>query len=679
MIDHNENKSCCPHCGKDVDPLRAPAVSVIAGKIAHFCSPSCREQHLQRDTVSPPPASAGSETPEGDTSPETPQSSAPAARSDKDKWATEQSEGPRVSQGNAPPPSNLEIRPFQPRRLRGLVRFSFLKTDLISLALRCLLLIIALAAPYFSGKNQIITPLLVGLGALGIGIQSGFRHRRRGLAIVAEHIATPLAAVAVLLSALGSTSSWDASIVAASLLLTEGIGRILEMAGRMRSGVEQVIEGTNSTALSSAWRDNSPLAASLRRFSLFLDWARFPLAAAAGLFVYFVYDHSLASALIGTSTALIALGPRAIRLSTGDAHLSAALLASARGIIIRDAHVLDKLAGSRLVLFMASRSLFRRKASVVDWSMENQSARELALRALGSLEYKEKGRIPQAISAYVESCGVQFSPADEVTKIKGKGLLGDTEVGPALAGNRMLLLENGISTALLEDKAKIIEKSGRRALFLAVNGAATAVFGLEETPKRGTETIALKLKSLGFEPILMTSSEIVPAQSIGARLGIDSVRFGVRDEQVGELIGALSQTGEQTTLVGNGPSFEEHLGAASASIAVGGETNTTQAGVDARQVEIDSLPWLFKVAKRAKISAEANLVLSSSVMTVGMALALGWFSPYTVVFAAALAFGASALNTVNGPYRRLDNFLSKTSAFTTSIRKRAVKKWAALR
>jgi YHS domain-containing protein len=30
--------SACPVCGKPVDPLRAPAVAVVGGKIVSFCS-----------------------------------------------------------------------------------------------------------------------------------------------------------------------------------------------------------------------------------------------------------------------------------------------------------------------------------------------------------------------------------------------------------------------------------------------------------------------------------------------------------------------------------------------------------------------------------------------------------------------------------------------------------------
>ena len=38
----------CPRCGEPVDALRAGAVSIVDGRIVHFCSAECREAHLRR-------------------------------------------------------------------------------------------------------------------------------------------------------------------------------------------------------------------------------------------------------------------------------------------------------------------------------------------------------------------------------------------------------------------------------------------------------------------------------------------------------------------------------------------------------------------------------------------------------------------------------------------------------
>ncbi|MBN2803461.1 MAG: hypothetical protein JXR91_10225, partial [Deltaproteobacteria bacterium] len=52
MNENEQNISMCPNCNSGVDPLRAAAVSIIDGKIVHFCSSSCREKYLHRSSGS---------------------------------------------------------------------------------------------------------------------------------------------------------------------------------------------------------------------------------------------------------------------------------------------------------------------------------------------------------------------------------------------------------------------------------------------------------------------------------------------------------------------------------------------------------------------------------------------------------------------------------------------------
>ena len=61
------------------------------------------------------------------------------------------------------------------------------------------------------------------------------------------------------------------------------------------------------------------MAARIRRVALVLEWARYPAAGLVGLGVFLAYNHSMINALLAGATALTALGPRALRMVTGDA------------------------------------------------------------------------------------------------------------------------------------------------------------------------------------------------------------------------------------------------------------------------------------------------------------------------------------------------------------------------
>jgi hypothetical protein len=59
----------CPGCNRPIDPLRAPAVSVLSGKIVHFCSSMCREAFLDRAPKADTTKEAVLEAMSGETEP----------------------------------------------------------------------------------------------------------------------------------------------------------------------------------------------------------------------------------------------------------------------------------------------------------------------------------------------------------------------------------------------------------------------------------------------------------------------------------------------------------------------------------------------------------------------------------------------------------------------------------
>ncbi len=608
----------CPHCGKAVDPLRAPAVSVIEGRITHFCSPSCRESHLHR-TIEPPE----------------PQAETPLSEETTPTSTTEE------TLEDVPSKDSFTPSPMRERRS------PLLRNQLVATALLSLLLLAAIFVPPFLGG--MFPVVLIGAEAFLLIVYGTFRERRRGAGRIAEVAATPLAAATILACAMLEIEPRLAAISAAALLLAREAGRGLEMIGRKRSGVLPIVDGSDSDMVSSSWRDNSKTAAKIRRIALFLEWARFPAAGMIGFLVFLTYSRSATEGLLAGATALVALGPRALRMVTGDAHLATALAAAKRNVHFRDAHIVDQVSSARIALFMARRSLVEEKVEVVDWKTAAKADEKAVFSALGAIEHPLNGRIATAISDFIRTRGVSPVPIDDAALIPGRGVTGTTSKGRTLCGSRLSLLDEGVSTGLLEDHARTIEASGRRAIFAALDGVACAAFGIEEAPVSGAEDAIQRLKHLGVEPMIVTSAEVSAAQALASRLGVETVRFETAEDQVGEILGQLDAAGDSAILIGHGGAFEDNLRAAAAAVAIGGGAST-QAGVDARDRHIQTVPWLVDSAKRAHRSVEINLVTTGTAAAIGLGLSSGWFSPPVVVVAAGLCFAAAAFSTFNGPY-----------------------------
>ncbi len=627
----------CPQCGTPIDRLRAPAVSVIDGQMTHFCSSECRERHLNRKQLE-----IKQEIPSSDTAFE------PEAEADS----------------SHPLPTELASSPHSVYRSKLLIH------QLIpTIGYSIIIAVIIIMPPLFNGALQLALAGLVMASHLGLTLWK--EHQNSWLRIL-ESLAPIIASCGMIASAFLGQSRRTAAIGASVIVLIHTAGVLLEILGRHRSGVLAAVEGAPRLSLPSSWRDNSETASRIRTVSIALQWCRYPVAVAVGIAAFVISSGEILAALFGGITALTALSPRMLRMSTGDAHLGAALLASIRGMGIRDAFVVERIARSKVVLLIGKRSVLHRELSVVDWKVEDDIDERSVIDALHAVETNTHGRMAEAVSRYTRSRKARASSPVTVERHPGLGVESDTPWGRVLCGSRRFLLENDVSTALMDPHAAAIESSGRRAIFTAVDGRLAAVFGLEERFDDEVKAAMLRLQHMGIAPHLLTSANVQAGAALGERLGIETVYFDTSEEDMGEILKRLADSGARVILVGHGPAFEEHLQEARATIAVVG-AEPTQAGVDARHASFSDIPWLIRVAKRSDESVVRNLISASAVILAGLGLGLSWFSFRVVLAVTVMATLAAAGSTWNAPYPLLDRLRKNLIAPLRMLARRVVR------
>lgn len=606
-------------------------MSIFGGRIIHYCSAACREAHL-RPADGPEPGEIGEAI-------EDPH--------EEDLTAEGEPEPGEDRAAAARPAFRARASAFRPA---ALLPHGIAILVLVGLG-------VAIAALPWDWLRGLLLPGIAGLGALAALAFDIIDVRRQGIARLVEAAAIPLAACALAaVSAMQSGARLPAAF-AVALLLAERIGRVVELTGRTRSGVVEVLQGAPPLLLASEWRDNSAIAARIRRVTLVLEWARFPLAALLGLAAWLLGASGPAALLTG-AIALVAVNTRALRMATGDAHLSVALAAARRGLVIRDAHAVDRVGAVRMILFMSRRALVLPRLKVIDWRTVGEVDEGAVLAALSGIEARVQGRIAEAVAELAASRGVASREVEEVDVRSGKGVTAQTPYGHLLCGSRALLLDELVSTAEHEGWAATVEQSGRRALFVAIDGRVVAMFAVEEEPVPGVQEVTRGLLSLGLEPAMITSAEVDAAQALGARLGIENVRFETAEERLGAVLPDITGTGDTVLLVGHGPEFEKNLRSATAGFALGSD-EPTMAGVDARKQGIEEVLRLVRSAREARRSVRVNLVSALIAALAGMALAVTWQSPTVAAFVCALGCAAAALATFNGPYPLLERLRAR--------------------
>ena len=642
-MDEQEDKieSMCPRCGKPVDPLRAPAVSVIEGRITHFCSAQCRERYLKRSSSKklevPPREKHHQEEVE------------PAQR--KSTTAIELSKKPQTTQYR----SKL--------LLHQLMHFA---------AIALVATAVVLLPPLHNGLLHVG---IAGATVLAFIALFAWRERRLRTNRLAEATATPVAA-GVILACVGlGLGARFAAFIAVSLLAAESLGRLIELAGRRRSGVLDTVEGSAQLSVPSSWRDNSEMARKVKHLAIVLGWVRYPISIVCALGTYFLSSGTPSDALLAGATALLALNPRTLRMATGDAHLGAALRAIGKDMLIRDAHAVDSLAETRVVLFIAKRSLIKDKKTIVDWETSESIEEQTALDALYAAEANATGAIAAAIREFAMSQKARASSPCVVEQIPGRGIVSDTPFGRVVCGSRIAMLENGISTSLLEPQADTIETSGRSAVFLSVDRAIAAVFGIEEATTANTKETSAQLLRMGLVPAMATSKAVKAAQSLGARLGMERVYFNTPENAIDDVLEEIAQSDDRAAIVGHGAAFEENVRLAHAAIAIGHD-GATQAGINAYNQGILTLPKLIKTVRRARLSAILNLIAGIGTVLFGFGLAVSWFSPWVVLSVASMSFVVAAASTWNAPFPLIDRMRHRAQSDWARLKRLATRKHA---
>ncbi|MDJ0765504.1 MAG: HAD family hydrolase [Myxococcota bacterium] len=659
MVNTQEEKwQTCPHCTKAVDPLRAPAVTVVEGRIVHFCSPECRAGFLQRTDA---PSTASEKKSRADDEEHTGAEGAAeeTAEGDSDGGADE-----GADEGAEKATKKTAITKTKTRsgpRSSPLVRNQLIRTA----PLACVLILIFANPPFLTAVVAIslVGALAIGLTAIGI-----IKERRSSTGRIAQAVAVPLVSLFLLGTIAFGGSVRSAVVSAAWLMFIEAFLNLLERLARKRSGVLANLEGIGETpTLSRSWRDNAIQAIRIHRISLILGWARFPIAIGIGLLA-FVFDvGAIAQAMAACATVFLALNPRTLKMTTYDAYVSAALTAAHRGVIVRDANTLDTIATARVVVFMPQGTLLEDRLTVVDWQAAGRTNEAEVIDALASLEMSAKGRIASAMMAFTKDFDPLLEPVEDVSASPGSGISGTTPIHRVICGSRSYLLHAGISTALLDEWAAGIEASGRRAVFVALDDEVAGAFGIEEPPVPDAATVIQRLKRLGMDPAMISPAEVNAAQALGTRMGIEYVRFETSREDIGTVLSHISATGDKAVLVGHGQSFEENLDLAAVAIALGSPL-PTQAGVDARHLKIDIVPWLVNLAQGARRAAHINVILASAAMALGLGLALSWTSPIAAAVSGTLSCTAAALSTLNGPYPCLAQMKSRITKGLKSLK-----------
>ncbi|HZP57170.1 MAG TPA: heavy metal translocating P-type ATPase [Dehalococcoidia bacterium] len=351
---------------------------------------------------------------------------------------------------------------------------------------------------------------------------------------------------------------------------------------------------------------------------------------------------------------LVIACPCALGLATPTAIMVGTGIGAERGILIKNAEVLERTRALDVIVLDKTGTLTEGRPQVTDIVPAGVMPEQALLTLVAAAEQGSDHPLSRAIvDAAVES-GYALPAAEAFESLTARGVAATVEGKRVLAGNARLLEEQGIAlTDEVRAEAERLEEAGRTVIFAAVDGSVAGVVGIADEVKKSARRAVDALYALGLRVIMMTGDNPRAAARVAEAAGIREYRAGARPEDKLEVVRALQAQGLAIAMAGDGINDAPALAQADVGIAMSTGTDVAIEAGDITLLHGD----ISKVAEAIALSRQTLTTIKQNLV---------WAFGYNVV-----AIPVAALGLLNPIIAGGAMALSSVSVMTNSLRLRA--------
>ena len=350
--------------------------------------------------------------------------------------------------------------------------------------------------------------------------------------------------------------------------------------------------------------------------------------------------------LLAFVTVLIVACPCALGLATPTAIMVGIGKGAGAGILIKDAESLETAKSIGTVVLDKTGTLTEGKPIVTDllWTGDEQRLG----RVFYSMESRSEHPLAEALAERLKGEGI---PISDFENLPGRGVKGVAAGRTYLAGNRLLLEENGIAApSHLLREADRLAAAAKTVVWFAEGGEAVGIAAIADRIRPGAAQAVAELRAMGLDVRLLTGDNEATARAIAAEAGITACKAGVLPDGKAAYIRRLQAEGHRVAMVGDGINDSAALAQADLSIAMG---QGSDIAMDVAKITIMT-PDLGKIADAIRLSAATvrtirqNLFWAFIYNLIGVPVAAGVLFPLNgFLLNPMLAGAAMALSSVS--------------------------------
>jgi P-type Cu+ transporter len=373
------------------------------------------------------------------------------------------------------------------------------------------------------------------------------------------------------------------------------------------------------------------------------------VALIAGMVWWFV-GVGISFALTVIISVLIIACPCALGLATPTAVMVGMGMGAERGVLIKNAEVLQTAHQMDVVLFDKTGTLTYGQPEVTDLYTVGRHDSKKVLQFAALVEKQSEHPLADTIVREALHHDILLPPSSSFVAYPGKGVSAVYKQKTILLGTRRLMHEHNVSLTPVDEEMARLEREGKTVMIVVVGGKVEGLIAVADKIKDHAKDALNRLYGLGLDVYMITGDNTHTAEAVGKELGISHVLSEVLPGDKAQEVKKLQEKGKKVAFVGDGINDAPALTQADIGLALGSGTDVAMESGDIVLVKDD----LRDVVTAMRLSAfsmkkiRQNLFWAFAYNILGIPLAAGVLYPLTGWLLNPMIAGAAmALSSVS--------------------------------
>ena len=341
--------------------------------------------------------------------------------------------------------------------------------------------------------------------------------------------------------------------------------------------------------------------------------------------IWLVVGETPSFALTRAIAVLVISCPCALGLATPVAIMVGTGVGAKNGVLFQSAEALENLHNVDCVVLDKTGTVTEGRPVVTDIKSFGVEPEDLLSLAL-SLEVHSDHPLADAIVRYARAKHVKERKTDSFEMIEGQGVRAVIDGVRCMAGNRRMLLANGLALSRsAQQMGENLAAAGKTPLYFAANRQVVGIFAVADVLKPSSRAAVDTLQKLGVQVTLLTGDNQATAQSIAAELGVQDVVAEVLPQDKERVVREKQEQGRKVAMIGDGINDAPALARADVGIAIGAGTDVAIASADVVLMKSDLMDAVdaIRLSRQTMRNIRQNLFWAFFYNCIGIPIAAG--------------------------------------------------------